>query len=183
MNKYSISKTIVVNKNYILVDNQTFLSLENKEDDFALQAYKSLNIQYPKFYKMDKMCKWGIICSFILLNNKELAHIDSYKKCLVFQNTSSSLLTDKNYQKTIDTIPSPALFVYTLPNIVMGEIAIKYTLKGENTFFVSEKKNLDQLFDYSNILFENEIAKVCIAAYFEITENDIDIEMFLLEKK
>jgi 3-oxoacyl-[acyl-carrier-protein] synthase-1 len=49
------------------------------------------------------------------------------------------LVTDRNYQHTISDgnyFPSPALFVYTLANIVTGEIAIRHKIYGETSFYI-----------------------------------------------
>ena len=52
---------------------------------------------------------------------------------------------DRKYQETIQTqknfFPSPAVFVYTLPNIVTGEVAIKHKTYGETAFYALEKKD------------------------------------------
>jgi 3-oxoacyl-[acyl-carrier-protein] synthase-1 len=47
------------------------------------------------------------------------------------------VVVDGNYY------PSPALFVYTLPNIVTGEIAIRHHIQGETSFYVLD--NPEQL--------------------------------------
>ena len=56
-------------------------------------------------------------------------------RAVVFFNRSASLQADTAYQATIQDpdnfYPSPAAFVYTLPNIVTGEIAIRNKYFGE----------------------------------------------------
>ena len=55
---------------------------------------------------------------------------------------SGSLDDDQTYQQTIQSadnyFPSPAVFVYTLSNIVTGEIAIRHRIMGESTCYVTE---------------------------------------------
>ena len=51
------------------------------------------------------------------------------KQDLVLSNANASLDVDLKYAKTMQTGASPALFVYTLPNIVIGEISIRIILK------------------------------------------------------
>jgi len=48
-------------------------------------------------------------------------------------------LVDDDTQKNF--FPSPAVFVYTLPNIVTGEVAIKHKTYGETAFYALEKKD------------------------------------------
>ena len=61
-------------------------------------------------------------------------------------NRSASIKNDTDYLATISDgnyYPSPALFVYTLPNIVTGEIAIRHHIQGETSFYVLD--NPEQL--------------------------------------
>jgi len=91
--------------------------------DFAKGLYRFMNLKYPKFHKMDELCKLGFLASEILLDSNTEVGEDT---ALVFSNRASSLDTDRKHQLSIkdrkDFYPSPAVFVYTLPNIIMGEI-------------------------------------------------------------
>jgi 3-oxoacyl-[acyl-carrier-protein] synthase-1 len=61
---------------------------------------------------------------------------------VILANRSASLKNDNDYIATISGsgyYPSPALFVYTLPNIVTGEIAIRHQIQGETAFYILEK--------------------------------------------
>ena len=101
------------------------------------EIYAHFEIAYPKFHKMDMLCKLGFLATEILLSGTD--HQKKYGETetgLVLSNTHASLDVDLKYAKTIQTGASPALFVYTLPNIVIGEIAIRHHFKGENAFFV-----------------------------------------------
>lgn len=147
--------------------------------DFVTSCFKYLNIVYPRFYKMDLMCKWGFVCAELLLRHEDLSTTDPYQKAIVLQNASSSLLTDRNFQHSIEKVASPALFVYTLPNIVMGEIAMRQQFKGENTFFVTDRFDPIQLQNYTEILFKNKIAEIVISGFLEVTEDSQDITFYL----
>lgn len=99
--------------------------------------YKKLAVAYPKFYKMDNMSKFGFLAAEFLLQKTTINENCS----LIFANKSASLDTDLAYSQSIQKnnfAPSPSVFVYTLANIVMGEISIKHKLVGENIFLVSE---------------------------------------------
>lgn len=92
---------------------------------------------YPKFFKMDGLCRLGFIAAELLLAGESAElRVDA---AVVLFNRSGSLVTDRNYQATIgdaDYYPSPALFVYTLANIVTGEIAIRHKIHGETAFYI-----------------------------------------------
>jgi len=72
-------------------------------------------------------------------------------------NASSSLESDEKHQEFIRDrkkySPSPSVFVYTLPNIMAGEIAIRHKIKGENTVFIFERFDPGFIFHYISELF------------------------------
>ena len=115
---------------------------EGKADlpEFLIAAYRHFDLQYPKFFKMDNLSKLGWLANEILLQgsfDKEKYNAEDVG--IVLSNANSSLDTDIKYYETTKTIASPAQFVYTLPNIVIGEISIRHHFKGENAFFILSK--------------------------------------------
>ena len=118
------------------------------EEDFETvirEKYKELDMKDIKFFKMDGLSRLGVIGAANLLKNSEsVIECNPFMMGMMLANRSSSLDTDLKHQRLIDegdSSASPAVFVYTLPNIVMGEIAIRNKFKGENVFFLynSEK--------------------------------------------
>ncbi len=107
--------------------------------EFLSVLYGHLGTDYRKFYKMDALSKLGFLASEMVLAgiDREMPKEDMG---IAFFNASASLEADKKYQQTIqhkdDFFPSPADFVYTLPNIVTGEIAIRNKIYGETSFYV-----------------------------------------------
>ena len=103
---------------------------------FLKALYKKEQISYPKFYKMDSLSKLGFLTSERLF--KECDVLEKYPKeeiGVIIFNSSASLDTDLAYQQTIEDkanyFPSPSVFVYTLPNILVGEICIRHKINGE----------------------------------------------------
>ncbi len=110
--------------------------------DLLHDLYRRYVNDYPKFFKMDGLCKLGFIASELLLQSvDEERFTDRDDRAVVLCNRSGSIEADHRYQATIadeaNFFPSPALFVYTLPNIVTGEIAIRNKYHGETSFFVA----------------------------------------------
>lgn len=179
----SLSRSVRIKQNQLKVDRKAAFSFATEStDEWCTECYKHLNIPYPKFYKMDTMSKLGILATEYLLADMDISEVNEYKRCMIFQNTESSLATDRNYAETLKTIPSPALFVYTLPNIVMGEIAIKHKLKGENTFFVSSVFNAAPLMEYAQLLFQGHVAELVILGFIDFSSSDQDVLLCLLSK-
>ncbi len=119
---------------------QLFTSQENG-GDHLLNVYRFLNLEYPKFYKMDKHCKTGFLAMSIL--QKYGATFSEYgddEIAQVFASSTGSAEVDERFDRSckVDQMPSPALFVYTLPNILTGEIAIANKWYGESITAVTK---------------------------------------------
>lgn len=102
--------------------------------------YRQFVGDYPKFFKMDSLCKLGFMGAELLL--KDIPSQERENIAVILFNRNGSLITDRNYQKTISDdnyFPSPALFVYTLANIVTGEIAIRNKIYGETSFYLLDE--------------------------------------------
>jgi hypothetical protein len=152
--------------------------------NFLLSLYDFLKINYPKFYKMDDLCKLGWLASEILLKDdfKNKKYLPD-ETAIVFANSNSSLDTDIKYLNTVKDIASPSLFVYTLPNIVTGEICIRNNFKGENAFVIFDSFNAFFFERYVNDLMNNDAAKACICGWVDLLENDYKAVLFLVEKE
>lgn len=148
---------------------ELFSATEDGFTDFAKKAYQHFGIAYPKFFKMDKLSKLAFLASSQLLTEES-------NTALVFANRSSSLDTDLVYQRSIADkeayYPSPAVFVYTLPNICLGEISIKYKLYSENSFFVFENFPAAFFSAYAGMLIETEKAEEVLCGWVEMLGED-----------
>ena len=130
--------------------NLIFTGNETKPQSFFTEAYKHFNINYPKFHKMDNLSKLGFLaCEFLLEGKNIPGSIKGEDVGIILYNAASSADTDRIHQKSIQDrsayFPSPSVFVYTLANIVIGEICIRHKLFGESTFFISEKFHADTI--------------------------------------
>jgi len=151
--------------------------------DFFTSLYKYLGADYPRFYKMDNLSKLGFLAVELLLGGRNLSENYSPGETgMVLSNANASLDADINYMASVKNIPSPALFVYTLPNIVIGEISIRHHFKGENAFFVSEKFDEAFMHFYVTDLFSRAALKACICGWMECFRDDYKAVIWLVEK-
>ncbi len=155
--------------------------------EFLSEAYKALGVSYPKFHKMDAQCKLGFLCTeFALKETNFLLENDLSKSAIILSNAASSIETDRVHQHSINDesnyFPSPAVFVYTLPNITIGELAIKYKITGENAFFVSEQLDADLLINYTKTLLESG-TESAIIGWVEVDGLNAEAFIFLVEKQ
>ncbi len=153
--------------------------------EFLSETYKSLGISYPKFHKMDLQCKLGFLCTeFSLKDTNVLKGNDLSKTAIVLSNSASSLDTDRIHQNSIadksNYFPSPAVFVYTLPNITIGELAIRHKITGENAFFVSEQFDANLLVSYTESLFSDN-TNAAIVGWVEVDGVNVEAFIFLAQ--
>ncbi len=150
--------------------------------EISKKIYKQFELKYIKFFKMDEHSKLGFLPASILLNNLNLDY-EPDKVAMIMFNAESTMHTDNNYVTTLDTIPSPAVFVYTLPNIVIGEICIKFKLRGENTFFIEKDFNADSIFQMVDILFKTSNTRACLTGWVNFkSQQDYNCTLYLVER-
>jgi hypothetical protein len=132
---------------------------------------------------MDHMSKLGLLAAEVLLKDHyDRTKYTPFETGVLLMNASASLDTDIRYNKSVADIASPALFVYTLPNIVIGEICIRNHFKGENAFFVFKQFDATFMAQYVNNLFDNDVVKACLCGWVELLEENFEAMMLLVEK-
>ncbi|MDQ2753869.1 MAG: hypothetical protein M3R72_12675 [Bacteroidota bacterium] len=181
-NDKHIISTCIISKNIVVKNKEAIFSTHaDNTQSFLLSVYQYLQTDYPKFYKMDKLSKLGWLASEVLLKDELIVkETESNKIGIVLTNANSSLDTDEKYFLSTKEIASPALFVYTLPNIVIGEICIRNKFKGENSFFVFDQFNAKFLKQYVEELFRNNIVQLCICGWVDMLNEDYKAVLFLI---
>lgn len=108
------------------------------------EIYRTYIGDYPKFHKMDMFTKLVFAASELLIR-QEGEGIAASDRAIILFNASSSIVADRKHLSTIDSaegfFPSPSVFLYTLPNIVTGEIAIKHNYTGETSLYILNERN------------------------------------------
>jgi len=178
---------IIRNHRVILGGNVLFEHPENQVTPFFTSIYRHFNVNYPKFFKMDNLCKLGFLTAEILLMDKDITQrYTGQQTGIILSNAASSIDTDQNYQLSINDrkqyFPSPSVFVYTLANIVIGEISIRHKFHGESTFFIEKHFNAGRLFRYVKQLLDECIINCCICGWNEMDGKDYEAVLFLVEK-
>jgi len=184
---FHIAAHLTIQNNQINLNGEELYE-SNAEDfiSFSKEVYKYLEIDYPKFFKMDNLSKLAFLGAEILLRNQGLNDSDN-DIALVLANRSSSLDTDYKYQQSIadkeSYYPSPAVFVYTLPNICIGEISIRHKLYSENTFFIFESFNAAFLTNYSTHLLTSRKAEKVLMGWVEYFQGEYKAFMCLIAEE
>lgn len=188
LNSLIISDYCIIRQNRVVSNGSTlFASDENTASGFLTAVYRHFNIGYPKFHKMDNLCKLGFLAAELLLRHHSLIpEYERDKVGILFSNAASSIDTDRNHQQSIqsrhDYFPSPSVFVYTLANIVIGEICIRHGFYGEGAFFIEESFDAVRMHDAVAQLFEEEVIHCCITGWVEFDCDRCDAVLFLVQK-
>lgn len=177
-----VSDTVTIQPGIVTRQGKTiFTSSETDFAPFIREAYKHLGENNMKFYKMDDLCKLGYVSAGYLLKG---TNFKPEELGIILANASSSLDTDCKHQSIIskdgDSAASPAVFVYTLPNVVLGEICIRHKIQGENTFFISRQYDPASLEEYARIVMAKGKLKACIIGWCELLQGHYQAEFKLL---
>lgn len=157
-------------------------SIENDINSFLKEMYYNLDLNYPKFFKMDNLCKLGMIGTDLLCRKNKDLFSRKDRVGIILQNKSSSLDSDIKHQEGIENnTVSPAVFVYTLPNIVIGEISIKNKWKSEGVFFIDEEIDYKLLSQYSNILLKENRTDLNIIGWIDFIKNQYSLKLYVVD--
>jgi hypothetical protein len=158
---------------------------ENSENEnlhgFLKSVYKSRIGDYPKFHKMDVLSKAAtILCNELVVQKSAIQHTDKYS--LIFANSTSSKTVDKAFQASVENSnASPSLFVYTLPNICVGEVTIKNKWTGDSIFCLNDKFDFDFFDEQITAMQVQKENSHFICAWINDDNEKLDAFLFLVE--
>lgn len=162
----------------VFLNSKLVPNTKSTETNWKKELYTKTGVTYPKFYKMDALAKLAFLSySYLDKALKTESYADN-DIALLFANAASSKTTDLKYIESYKEKgnPSPSLFVYTLPNILTGELSILNKWYGENVFFIEEKFDPEFYLEQINFYFSKG-AKGVLAGWVE--SNDTNEECFL----
>ena len=176
---------VVLNQGFVSV-NCRVLEHESTGNALLSELYRNHIADWPKFFKMDTLSKAGFVATELLLKEIGVRRYESEEyiqgRSIVLFGSTASLCADRNYQETIQNkdnyYPSPALFVYTLPNIVTGEIAIRNHWRGESSFYVLETPDAVQMAFHLACAFQDSVTDSILAGWVDSSMND-DFQAFM----
>ncbi|WP_128331030.1 hypothetical protein [Apibacter sp. HY039] len=185
-NTHRISTYCLIRNNKVICDSEIRFSVEKSvsTSDFFKELYRYQSLEYPKFHKMDLLCKGSFLATEFIVEKQP---ITGQNVPLIISNFSSSGVSDSKHAQMIyreeDALASPSVFVYTLPNILMGEISIRHKLHSENIFYIFDSFNAGFLTKYNEQILASGKAEKILSGWVEVTEESFDIFLYLVEKK
>lgn len=152
-----------------------------------LTLYREQAMDYPKFHKMDVLSKTGILAVEKIkaavgdaISEEEWAEHTAIILC----GLTGSLVADEAFQATIsdpdDFYPSPSVFVYTLPNIVTGEIALRHVIHGESAFYLLPSRDAASIADVITLPFGDPSIHHILGGWIDANDEICEAALLLI---
>lgn len=175
----------ITTKGVTIDGNRLNIKEESNDASMLTAIYKQYIGGYPKYYKMDGLSRLGFIASELLLKAEHLPH--DFDRAVILFNRSSSIASDKKYLASIadkdNYFPSPSIFVYTLPNIVTGEIAIRNGYHGETSFYVLADKDEAQMQEILQTAFMDEQTQSAVTGWLDYEDaTHFEADLYIVER-
>lgn len=167
--------------------NGVRVRLDESQDPLPVALYRQRIGGYPKFFKMDPMCRLGFVASELLLEGEEERFTPREDRAVVLFSNSGSFASDSHYEETIanpeEYYPSPAVFVYTLANIVTGEIAIRNKFFGETICYLTDRNDMRLMVETVDEALEDPVTRSVVTGWVESPSAEcFEAVLFLVEK-
>lgn len=167
-----------IHQGKLVVNGNVVFSSKAPVESFFTELYTLSGANYPKFYKMDAQSQLAFLCAEFLLKDNTVKDTSPFDWSVVLSCANSSNDTDIKYWENARQAPSPAAFVYTLPNVMLGEICIRHGFKGENSCFIFNTFDTAFQVNYVNSLLEKR-AKVCVHGWVNFFKEEYAAFLFL----
>lgn len=182
---FYIERYCHIKNNTVSLNGKPLFEMASEDfSTFIKAAYKHLDTKYPKFFKMDQLSKLAFLSADVLLKETTALSEEEQNIAIVLSNHSSSLDTDRKHQDSISDpdnyYPSPSVFVYTLPNICIGEISIRHKLFSENSFFIFETFSANLLKEYAESLLRTQKAEKVLCGWVNFDTDTYEAFLYLV---
>ena len=151
---YDTVKHLRITPEGLWVDGQA-VPLEARGAALITEIFKKYLADGSRFFKMDLYSRLAYVGTSLLAKDS-LKGCDPEDIALFVFTQQGSLLADRKHLSSFSNpdefFPSPAVFINTLPNVVLGEIAVKNNIKGETTLVLlpgRDDKTIQQIMEAS----------------------------------
>lgn len=157
-----------------------YQATEKDPQQIPVNIYQQMGLAYAKFFKMDPLSRVAFLAAELVIPQPPTENKDHI--ATILSTTSGCLEVDKKFDETRQTLASPALFVYTLPNIMLGEICIRNGFKGEQMCTIAEGPDAHWFDFYVNDLLHHRGTEACLCGYVEATGHKIEANLLWVSK-
>lgn len=177
------SHSVHITPTQVIVDGEP-IQCSEKGRAMIVELYRSKIGDYPKFYKMDDLSRLGFVAAELMLKTDASYAGD---RAVILFNNSSSVQADKAYMETIKAdnyFPSPSIFIYTLPNIVTGEIAIRHNYHCETSFYILDRRNDSLAESIISASFVDNATQSILWGWLDYRDdNSFEAELYITDKQ
>ena len=136
------------------------------------ELYRKWVGDYPKFFKMDTLSKLGFLLTEMLVHDEPDRFTFREDRAVLVFSREGCVANDRHYAESMKDFPSPALFVYTLPNIVSGEISIRNKWGGESSAYVLASYDEARIWDLVRQAFQDKCTQSALVAWIDCTSDN-----------
>ena len=136
------------------------------------ELYRQWVGDYPKFFKMDTLSKLGFLLTEMLVHDEPDRFTFREDRAVLVFSREGCIANDRHYAESMKDFPSPALFVYTLPNIVSGEISIRTKWGGESSAYVLESYDEARIWELVRQAFQDKCTESASVAWIDCSSDE-----------
>ena len=145
--------------------------------------YRQIAGDYPKFFKMDTLSRVGFLLTEMLVADEPDRFTPRQDRAVLVFSREGCIANDRHYVESMADFPSPGLFVYTLPNIVAGEIAIRNKYAGETSAYVIDHYDEELIFAIVRQAFQDPSTRSAIVIWADCpSDTQWDAKAWLIER-
>ena len=183
---YEVLRTVEVSPEGLTIDNQA-VSVENTGTELVSEIYRKYLSANSRFYKMDMYSRLAYVATG-LVSKDSLDGCEAEDIAIYLFTLNGSVLADRKHLSTFvkseEYYPSPVLFINTLPNIVLGEIAAKNGIKGESSLIMLPEYNKEIIENILSATLSTTNPAIMICGWVDCdTENSFSAKLKLLKIK
>jgi hypothetical protein len=170
-------------RNETLQVNGAIVPIERSDgNDIWRNLYAAAGLNYPKYFKMDRLCRLSVASTELLLEKGRTKDLLNDRCAILLSNSASSLDTDMAYLHGLEAsgIGSPAQFVYTLPNVMIGELCIRHRIFSHTEMYVMDVPDFDMLSAQAASLVSVGVCDAALIGWVDVLGDRMEAELRFL---
>ncbi|MCB0792692.1 MAG: hypothetical protein H6595_09010 [Flavobacteriales bacterium] len=167
----------------LLQDEQEVAIAEGPLEEMLRGLYQTLTLDYPKFHKMDAVSKLGLLLTEPLVRMAREHGADiTNDMAIAGMGRSGCSTTDQEHWRvrTATGLASPAVFVYTLPNIGLGEITIRHKVFGPSVCLLADRPDAELFWNTMRCFHERDGTAWAICYWSDIFADRYEAKAVLI---
>ena len=168
----------------MLVNNTPWQFARNPGNTVLKDLYLALGMNYPKLFKMDALSRLCVLTTEVLAEIGQVRPLLTNRCAIVLANRGSSLDIDQTYLNGLNEtgMGSPAQFVYTLPNVMIGEICIRYQMHCPTEMYVMPTFDTHFLRQQAQWHFSQNRAEHALVGWVDVMGQNMEAHITMFAK-